>query len=294
MRHKLNPEERQRRRKRFVQRSKFALPSAITLISVLCGFSSVVISINATNIPDKTNYFLWAATLIILAALFDGIDGRVARATKTTSEFGVQLDSLADVLSFGMAPAILAYVYGFMEIGQTDSHARAVGWAASFFFLACGALRLARFNIQAERTDPRFFVGMPIPLGAVCIASVILKWPTQIESTMMAYIFSGELFLVGLLMISTLSFPSFKKRSHHPKATTWITVSFLALLCLLVILKATFFIWFFATYTVLSLAMNLGWHFGWKGIHPPPSTKAQKPSPHQQQNIDEFTSDDLQ
>jgi len=268
MKRKLNPEERKIRRIKVVQRSKYALPSTITLISVLCGFSSVVISMNATNMTDENSY-LWAGTLIILAALFDGLDGRVARATRTTSEFGVQLDSLADVLSFGMAPAILAYRYGFLAIGQGDPQARAVGWAASFFFLACGALRLARFNIQVEQTDPRYFVGMPIPVGAACIASIILKWPSPISSEVLSYLFSAGLFVIGVLMISALSFPSFKKKSRHPKAGMWITISFLALLCLLVILKTTFFMLFFAAYLLLSVVINLGWKCGWRGVTPP-------------------------
>jgi CDP-diacylglycerol--serine O-phosphatidyltransferase len=232
-------------------------------------------SINIVSASER-NLFSQAALLLVLAAVLDGLDGRVARATKTTSKFGVQLDSLADVLSFGMAPAILAYKYGFFVIGQENPRAMTVGCAASFFFLACGALRLARFNIQVERTDPRFFVGMPIPVGAICIASVILKWPVSISSVPMAYLFSGMLFLVGIFMISTLSFPSFKKKFHHPKATLWITVSFLGLLCLLVILKSAFFLWFFTTYTLISLAMNLGWLFGWNGIRPPASLYTQR------------------
>ncbi|MDR0499287.1 MAG: CDP-diacylglycerol--serine O-phosphatidyltransferase, partial [Holophagales bacterium] len=235
--------ERNARRRRAVQRSKFALPSTITLISVLCGFLSIVMSINANGASER-NLFLQAAFLLVLAAVLDGLDGRVARATKTTSNFGVQLDSLADVLSFGMAPAILAYKYGFFAIGQQYPRAMTVGCAASFFFLACGALRLARFNIQVEHVDSRFFIGMPIPVGAICVASVILKWPGSISSVPMAYMFSGMLFIVGIFMISTLSFPSFKKKSHHPKATLWITISFLVLLCMLVILRTTFFLCF--------------------------------------------------
>jgi CDP-diacylglycerol--serine O-phosphatidyltransferase len=208
--------------------------------------------------------------------VFDGLDGRVARATKTTSKFGVELDSIADVVSFGMAPAILAYRYGFLAVGQADPQVRAVGWAAAFFFLACGALRLARFNVQVELTDPRFFVGMPIPVGAVCTASVILKWPTPIESASasMAYLFSVGLFLLGIFMISNLRFPSFKKMPNHPKAAMWVTISFLALLCLLVILKTAFFLVFLAAYILLTLTINLGWWLGWRGMpHPPlPST----------------------
>jgi len=176
MRKRLTLEERRDRRRRAVHRSKFALPSIVTLISVLCGFSSVVMSINAAG-DNPQWYFLWAAGLLVLAGVFDGLDGRIARATNTATDFGVQLDSLADVLSFGMAPAILAYRYGFFTLGMTDHRLRAIGWAASFFFIACGALRLARFNVQVGAVDSRFFVGMPIPAGAACVAAVILAWP---------------------------------------------------------------------------------------------------------------------
>ena len=132
MNKRLTPEDRRERRRRAVQRSKFALPSALTVISVFCGFSCVVMSINAAG-DRPAGYFLWAAGLLVAATVFDGLDGRVARATNTTSEFGVQLDSLADVLSFGMAPAILAYRYGFFQLGLADPQLRYVGWAAGFF-----------------------------------------------------------------------------------------------------------------------------------------------------------------
>lgn len=268
MKPRLSPEERRERRRRAVQRSKFALPSAITLISVLCGFSSVVMSINAAG-PNPSGYFLWAAGLLVLAGVFDGLDGRVARATNTATEFGVQLDSLADVLSFGMAPAILAYRYGFFQLGMADHQLRAVGWAASFFFVACGALRLARFNVQVGHQDPRFFNGMPIPAGAACIASVILCWPQSPTSAAWAYLFAAELVFVGLLMVSTVAFPSFKKRSHHPRATMWIAVGFVMLLSLLIIFPRHFFLGFFGTFVLFSLGMNLAWRTGWRGILPP-------------------------
>ena len=268
MRPRLNLEERRARRRRVVARSKFALPSTITLISVLCGFSSIVMSINAAG-EDSSRSFMWAALLLVLAGIFDGLDGRVARATNTATEFGVQLDSLADVLSFGMAPAILAYRYGFFDFGHADPRLRAVGWAASFFFVACGALRLARFNVQVGFVDSRFFMGMPIPAGAACVASVILCWPTSPTSTSHAYWFAAELFLVGLLMVSNVRFPSFKKRSHHPLSVHYTTLSVLVLLSLLIIFREKFFVPFFAAYIVLALAMNLAWKWGWKGVEPP-------------------------
>jgi CDP-diacylglycerol--serine O-phosphatidyltransferase len=268
MKPRLNLEERRARRRRVVARSKFALPSAITLISVLCGFSSIVMSINAAG-DDTSHSFLVAAGLLVLAGVFDGLDGRVARATNTTSEFGVQLDSLADVLSFGMAPAILAYRYGFFEFGKVDPRLRAVGWAASFFFLACGALRLARFNVQVGFVDSRFFMGMPIPVGAACVASVIMTWPTPPSHIACAYLFAGELFVVGLLMISNVRFPSFKKASHHPHANHYLTLGFLVLLTLLIVFREKFFLWFFLAYVLVTVALNLGWLCGWRGVEPP-------------------------
>jgi CDP-diacylglycerol--serine O-phosphatidyltransferase len=268
MRKRLNLEERKERRRRVVARSKFALPSTITLISVLCGFSSVVMSINAAG-DHPRYYFTWGAGLLVLAGIFDGLDGRIARATNTATEFGVQLDSLADVLSFGMAPAILAYRYGFFQLGMADPQLRAVGWAASFFFVACGALRLARFNVQVGFVDSRFFVGMPIPVGAGCVAAVILCWPNSPTSALHAYLFAVELFMVGILMVSGVRFPSFKKRSSQPRAAQWTTVGLLALLSLLVILRERFFLPFFALYLAITLAMNAGWKLGWRGIEPP-------------------------
>jgi len=277
MRTRLNVEERRERRRRVVARSKFALPSTITLISVLCGFSSVVMSINAAG-DHPRYYFTWAAALLVLAGVFDGLDGRVARATNTATEFGVQLDSLADVLSFGMAPAILAYRYGFFQLGIADPQLRAVGWAASFFFIACGALRLARFNVQVGFVDSRFFVGMPIPIGAACVAAVILAWPMSPTTSLMAYLFAAELFLVGVLMVSGVRFPSFKKRSHHPHSVHWTTLAVLCTLSLLVILRENFFVPFCALYVLVTLAMNVGWKLGWRGVEPPLS-HARKPEP---------------
>ncbi len=268
----LTPEERRTQRRELrrlaMQRSKFALPSSITLISILCGFSSVVMSINAAG-DNPERYFLWAAALLVAAGVFDGLDGRVARATGTSTEFGVQLDSLADVVSFGMAPAILAYRYGFFTLGIGDHQLRAVGWAACFFFIACGALRLARFNVQVGSVDSRFFVGMPIPAGAACVASVILCWPGQPQLTQHAYFFAGELFIVGLLMVSTVRFPSFKKKPGSPRAAMGLMVAFVGVLCLMIIFRQRFFIGFFALYILMSLGMNIAWKLGWRGIEPP-------------------------
>ncbi|WLT31544.1 CDP-diacylglycerol--serine O-phosphatidyltransferase [Geothrix sp. PMB-07] len=268
MRPRLSPEERRDRRRRAMRRSMFVLPSSITMASVFCGFSSVVMSINAAGATPE-RYFLWAAGLLVLAGVFDGLDGRVARATNTATEFGVQLDSLADVVSFGMAPAILAYRYAFFQLGIHDSNVRAAGWAACFVFTACGALRLARFNVQVGAVDSRYFVGLPIPAGAACVASVIIWHPTPPDTAGLAYSFAAGLFLVGLLMVSTIRFSSFKKRATSPRAAMVTNLSIVLLLALSILLRQRFFICFFAAYITLSLAMNLAWKAGWRGIEPP-------------------------
>ena len=268
MRPRLTPEERRARRQRAVRKSMFVLPSSITMASILCGFSSVVMSINAAG-STPSRYFLWAAGLLVLAGVFDGLDGRVARATNTAPEFGVQLDSLADVVSFGMAPAILAYRYGFFQLGIHDSHLRAAGWAACFVFTACGALRLARFNVQVGAVDPRYFVGLPIPAGAAAVASVIIWHPMPPTRATHAYAFAAELFLVGLLMVSTLRFPSFKKAAPSPRTSMVTSLSIVLVFASMILFQERFFLGFFATYIGLSLVLNLAWLAGWRGIAPP-------------------------
>ncbi len=268
MRPRLSPEERRARRQRAMRRSMFVLPSSITMASVFCGFSSVVMSINAAGATPE-RYFLWAAGLLVLAGVFDGLDGRVARATNTATDFGVQLDSLADVISFGMAPAILAYRYAFFQLGIHDSHLRAAGWAACFVFTACGALRLARFNVQVGAVDSRYFVGLPIPAGAACVASVIIWHPTPPSTSALAYSFAAGLFLVGLLMVSTIRFSSFKKKATSLRSVMVTYLSVTILLALLVLFQQRFFAGFFAAYIALTLLMNLAWKAGWRGVEPP-------------------------
>ena len=268
MRPRLTPEERRARRQRAMRRSMFVLPSSITMASVFCGFSSVVMSINAAGATPE-RFFLWAAGLLVLAGVFDGLDGRVARATNTATDFGVQLDSLADVISFGMAPAILAYRYAFFQPGTRASPLRAAGLAACFVFTACGALRLARFNVQVGAVDSRYFVGLPIPAGAACVASVIIWHPTPPTTTALAYSFAAGLFLVGLLMVSTIRFSSFKKKAISLRSVMVTYLSVTILLALLVLFQQRFFVGFFAAYIALTLLMNLAWKVGWRGVEPP-------------------------
>jgi CDP-diacylglycerol---serine O-phosphatidyltransferase len=137
----------------------FLLPSLLTLGNLLGGFYAIVSVFNGDH--------LRAAVAILIAAVFDALDGAVARMTGSVSEFGVQFDSLADLVSFGVAPGLLAFSWALFPFNR-------VGWLACFLFVSCGALRLARFNVQARAVDKRFFVGLPIPAAAGFIASFVL------------------------------------------------------------------------------------------------------------------------
>jgi CDP-diacylglycerol--serine O-phosphatidyltransferase len=248
---------------RRLSRAKFALPSAVTLLSIACGFGSIVLSVDNAHIGAPDAYRM-AAILLVLAGVFDALDGFVARATGTTSDFGMQLDSIADVMNFGCAPAMLLYCYGFAQMGVGHPTLLRMGGLACFVFVTCGALRLARFNVNVGRTDPRYFVGMPITAGAACVASVVLAWPAPLDSNGAGYLLMALMVAVGALMVSSIRFPS----SKQPKsALVW---TLLALnLALLVWLRTRFFVLFFVVYVSATLLLNLAWRHGWRGVTPP-------------------------
>jgi CDP-diacylglycerol--serine O-phosphatidyltransferase len=246
-----------------MQRAKFALPSMVTLMSIACGFGSIVISVDNAWIGSAHDYRL-SAVLLVLAGVFDALDGMVARATNTQSDFGMQLDSIADVMNFGCAPGLLLYCWGFQQLGLDHPTLLRLGGMASFFFVACGALRLARFNVNVGRTDPRYFVGMPITAGAACVASVVVAWPDPAASVLQGVLVVALLFVVGTLMVSTVRFPSSKQK----KSWTALVV-LLVNLGLLAWLQAAYFVLFFAFYIALTLALNAAWKTGWTGVAPP-------------------------
>lgn len=244
-------------------RAKFALPSLVTLLAVACGFGSIVITIDNAHIGNPADFRL-AAILLVLAGVFDALDGFVARATNTSSEFGVHLDSIADVMNFGCAPALLLYTYGFVDAGVDHPMLLRAGAFACFMFVACGALRLARFNVSVGRTDPRYFVGMPITAGAACVAAVVVAWP-DVENTL-AHSFMIMALMVGVggLMVSTIRFPSSKQPMN--KLVMALIVLGLALLAWL---QMRFFVLFFLLYISVTLLFNIGWQLGWRGVAPP-------------------------
>jgi CDP-diacylglycerol--serine O-phosphatidyltransferase len=220
--------------RRGVKKGLYLIPSVFTAANIGMGFFSVMASLRGfqllggatPDIPAATAHFDSAAMAIGWALLFDTLDGRIARLTKTTTEIGVQLDSIADVVTFGLAPAVLAYVWGYGVSLTEGSDLHRLAWFLSFMFLMCGAFRLARFNVQASRprilaegtikTDKKSFVGLPIPVAGALIAALVHFSPMPLIyfGPERARIYSGLLMmLVGLLslmMVSTLRFSSFK------------------------------------------------------------------------------------
>jgi CDP-diacylglycerol--serine O-phosphatidyltransferase len=250
-------------RQQRMARAKFALPSSVTLLSIACGFGSIVISVDNAAAGDPAAYRM-AAILLVLAGIFDALDGFVARATGTASAFGMQLDSIADVMNFGCAPGLLLYCYGFAQLGQDQPTLLRMGGLACFIFVACGALRLARFNVSVGRTDPRYFVGMPITAGAACVAAVVVAWPAPLTTNLQGYLLMALMVGVGTLMVSTLRFPS-SKQPKNPFVFLAIAVN----LALLAWLQTRFFVLFFLLYISATLLLNIAWQQGWRGIAPP-------------------------
>lgn len=221
--------------RRGLRKGVYLIPSVFTAANIGMGFYAVMAAARGfqfvgTGVDEDllkaASYLDNAAKAIGWALLFDMLDGRLARMTKTTTEIGVQLDSIADVVTFGLAPAVLAYVWGYGATLQEGSDLHSLAWFLSFMYLMCGAFRLARFNVQASRPrilaegtikmDKKSFVGLPIPVAGGLIAAIIHFAPMPLIAYGRA---RGEIYsfllmvlvgLLGLLMVSTLRFSSFK------------------------------------------------------------------------------------
>jgi CDP-diacylglycerol--serine O-phosphatidyltransferase len=279
----VNPGKEGRRRRR-MSKGMYILPSLFTTGNMAAGFYAIleVVHANAVNYWHLDN----AAKAIGFAVLFDGLDGRVARMTGTSSDFGKELDSLADVITFGVAPAMLAWTWGFHlmpPVALTDWNIKLtqLGAIAAFLFLMAGASRLARFNITSNpqpsnpgRPGKKYFVGMPIPAGAGVIAAVVhFQSGVPLESWYTAMTWLAMVAAVGYLMVSTWRFYSFKDidfSSRHPFR-------------LIVLLGGLFAgIWFFSKpvlfavallYTFSGVFWRLQWIFRRKKQPPPPAYK---------------------
>jgi len=224
---------------------KCILPNFLTVMGMFCGFYSIVASIKGD--------YLAASYAILAAFIFDGLDGKVARALNATSKFGVQLDSLSDLVSFGVAPAVLVYMWLLIPYGR-------LGWMAAFLFVACGALRLARFNVQVGKVDSKFFVGLPIPSAAGIIATSVLFVkdvfgnPTDF-SIPVTYVFL--IYLLAFLMVSSLPYYSFKKIDSLSKRPFNIMVMFVLFIFIIGMYPEIFLFLFFLGYVFSGLLLGL-------------------------------------
>lgn len=177
------------------RRGVYLLPSLMTLGNLFCGYACVIYAMRGE--------YAVAAPFVGIAMVLDTLDGRIARMTGTTSEFGLQFDSLADIISFGIAPAILTFSWGLTSLGNW-------GWAAGFVYVTAAAMRLARFNIQAGSVDKRYFAGMPSPAAATVPASTIFAYPSGFQEPIGAIPVLALVLVPAFLMVSTIKFRSFK------------------------------------------------------------------------------------
>ena len=203
------------------RRGLYLLPSLFTVGNMFCGYACIVYAMGGQ--------LEMAAPFIGIAFILDSLDGRVARLTGSSSSFGVEFDSLADVISFGAAPAVLAFDWGLKGQGK-------IGWAAGFIFMSAGAIRLARFNVHSatHQIDKRYFLGMPIPAAAGVVAATIYAFPDLPEGQMQAAAAVAVMLVPAALMVSAIRFRSFKNinfdwnRSYLPLLLFVVIVALVA------------------------------------------------------------------
>jgi len=223
-------------------RKIYIVPNIVTTANMFAGFYSIIASIE--------HDFITAAWAILAATVFDMLDGRIARLAKATSQFGVEYDSLSDLVSFGMAPAIMLHQWALKPFGR-------LGWAASFLFVACGALRLARFNVTSHKLPCGYFQGLAIPMSACVIATFVIfghnvGWTEVPQLAVLVLTFT-----LASLMVSTIRFPSFKELNWRSRASFgYLAVGVLSMILVAVRPEVTLFL-VISGYIVISLLWNL-------------------------------------
>jgi CDP-diacylglycerol---serine O-phosphatidyltransferase len=199
----------------------YILPNTLTLCGMFMGFYSILASLKGLYVDAS-----WA---IIIAMVFDGLDGWVARLTHSTTRFGIELDSLSDLVAFGVAPAVMLFKWSLASYGR-------IGWSAAFLFMACGALRLARYNVQMGSAESKSFTGMPIPGAATIVATMIIFYHEIWETVPAAkniYILLLT-FILAVLMVSTLRFHGAKEIDFSKRKPFWILVAIVVAFAIIV------------------------------------------------------------
>ncbi len=243
------------------RRGVYVLPSLFTVGTLVCGYYAILVTLKgiamlSAGISANVSLAAFdnASRAIGWAILFDGLDGRIARMTNSTSEFGREFDSLADVITFGLAPGFLAFAWGVRPVEevygtQMIEHLRQFGWIVTFAYVICGAARLARFNIQSasHTSDRRYFVGLPIPAAAGVIAALIHWAKYPVNDWPYTLVWLGVVAVLSFLMVSRIRYYSFKAldlRRRRP---------YIAIIVIGLIVWA---IWAYSEYVLLAFALT--------------------------------------
>jgi CDP-diacylglycerol---serine O-phosphatidyltransferase len=223
----------------------YVLPNLITTLNMFFGFFALIYAIRGE--------YSWSAYAIVGAAVFDLLDGRVARMTRSESKFGAEYDSLCDLVSFGVAPGILLYLWARQPFGR-------LGWLVSFLFTACGALRLARFNVQATVIEKAYFQGLPIPMAAGIVASSVLAWTDLGWDPQQSYLLLSMTVLLAFVMVSTFRYRSFKDLDLRERLPfTYLVLGVIILAAIAIRAEVMLFV-LFMTYALLGAIFGvLGW-----------------------------------
>jgi CDP-diacylglycerol--serine O-phosphatidyltransferase len=223
----------------------YVLPNLITTLNMFFGFFAIIYAIRGE--------YVLAAYAIVGAAVFDLLDGRVARMTHSTSKFGAEYDSLCDLVSFGVAPGILLYLWALQPFGR-------LGWLASFLFTACGALRLARFNVQVNIVEKSHFQGLPIPMAAGIVASSVLAWNDLGWDPQKSVLLLSMAALLAFVMVSTFRYRSFKDLDFRERLPFPYLVSGVIVLGVVAYRPEVMLFILFMTYALLGAIFGvLGW-----------------------------------
>ena len=259
--------------RRRLQRGAYLLPSLFTIGNMLLGFYAIVLGLR--------QQFQVAALLVFIAAIVDSLDGRLARLTGTESDFGKEYDSLADVITFGAAPALLCYLWG-LRLFDRDA------WLIPLFYMVCCATRLARFNVQTKIVDSRFFVGLPAPAAAGAICSLLFFAPdnhygSEARQVWMQVLVATALLVIGVLMVSTFRYPSGKKFDLRKRWSFRALIPIAAIVLVVYYIPRAIFLTIAVLYTLYPVVL---WLIGrLRGAHrtddapPPPVPRFDDPQP---------------
>ena len=206
---------REKRRTRRFQRSVYLLPSMFTVGTLFCGYACIVYAMGGE--------YATAAKFIGVATVLDVLDGRIARLAGAASEFGGEFDSLADVISFGVAPAVLVFAWGLEPLGR-------LGWAVGFLYVTATALRLARFNVQSASPDKRYFVGMPSPAAAGVLVATVFAWPDGFGIRQAPVVALVMVLVPALMMVSRIRFRAFGALTLRPRSSFLVLLQFALLI----------------------------------------------------------------